>query len=107
MAFSIITDLFRDRNIGGLAKAIWLLFLVFLPFLTALVYLIARGRGMSERATQRAQQSRDVSEVYLRSVAQTSPTDEIARANELRESGAISEAEFATLKSAVLARASV
>lgn len=104
--FAIITDLFRDRHLGGFAKALWLLFLVFLPFLTALVYLVTRGKGMSERATHQAQQARDVSEEYLRSVVQTGPSEEIARAHELLTAGAITDEEFATLKSAALARTS-
>ncbi|MGB4136408.1 MAG: SHOCT domain-containing protein [Microbacterium sp.] len=104
--FSIISDLFRDRKLNGFAKAVWLLFLVFLPFLTALVYLIARGRGMGERAAAQAERSQEAAESYIRSVAaETTPTDEIARAKALLDSGAIDAAEYETLKRAALAKA--
>ena len=104
--FSIISDLFRDRALNGFAKAIWLLFLVFLPFLTALVYLIARGKGMGERAAQQAVAAQTATEDYVRSVAGSAatPTDEIERAKRLLDAGAITEAEFASLKQAALGR---
>ena len=104
--FSIIGDLFRDRKLNGFAKAVWLLFLVFLPFLTALVYLIVRGRGMGERAAAQAQQTQDAAESYIRSVAaEATPTDEIVRAKQLLDAGAITDEEYASLKAAALAKA--
>ena len=105
--FSIISDLFRDRQLNGFAKAVWLLFLVFLPFVTALVYLIARGKGMGERAQQQASAAQTATEDYIRSVSGSAatPTDEIERAQQLRAAGAISDAEFETLKRAALAKA--
>ncbi|WP_125100206.1 SHOCT domain-containing protein [Leucobacter chromiireducens] len=103
--FSIIGDLFRDRKLNGFAKAVWLLFLVFLPFLTALVYLIVRGRGMGERAAAQAQQTQDAAESYIRSVAaEATPTDEIVRAKQLLDAGAITDEEYASLKAAALAK---
>lgn len=105
--FSIIADLFRDKKLNGWLKALWLLFLVFLPFITALVYLIARGRGMGERADQQAKQARHEADTYIRNVASAtlSPTDEIARAKELLDSGAISQGEYESLKQAALGKA--
>ncbi|QIK64350.1 SHOCT domain-containing protein [Leucobacter viscericola] len=105
--FSIIADLFRDRKLNGWLKALWLLFLVFLPFITALVYLIARGRGMAERAERQSQQAREQADAYIRTVATATPTptDEIARAKELLDSGAITQAEFDSLKQAALGKA--
>lgn len=100
--FSIITDLFRDRKLNGVAKAIWLIFLVFLPFLTAVVYLIVRGGGMGERSAAQARSTRDATDEYIRSVAGTTPTSEIERAKALLDSGAIDEAEFAALKASAL-----
>lgn len=94
--FSIITDLFRDRKLGGVAKAVWLFFLMFMPFLTALIYLIARGGGMAERAAARQ------SDFEAR--LQGSPSEEIARARQLLDNGVITEEEYAALKSAALAR---
>lgn len=107
--FSIITDLFRDRALNGFAKAVWLLFLVFLPFLAALVYLIARGKGMGERSAQQAAAAQHQAEDYVRSIAGSAatPTDEIERAKRLLDAGAISDSEFASLKQAALARVTV
>ena len=102
--FSIITDLFRDRLMNGWVKAIWLLFLVFLPFLTALAYLIFRGKGMGERAAEQARQAKAASDDYVRSVAGTSsPADDIAKAKQLLDSGAITPEEYAQLKAKALA----
>lgn len=104
--FSIIGDLFRDRKLNGFYKALWLLFLIFVPFLTALAYLIFRGRGMGERAAAPAQAVQDEAGAYIRSVsADATPTDEIARAKALLDSGAIDADEFATLKRAALQKA--
>lgn len=102
--FSIIIDLFRDKKLNGFAKAAWLLFLVFIPFLTALVYLIARGKGMGERADHQSKQAREQADAYIRTVTSTSPTEEIARAKELLDSGTISQSEFESLKQAALSK---
>lgn len=99
--FTIIGDLFRDRKLNGVAKAIWLIFLIFLPFLTALAYLIFRGRGMAERSEKQAATSKAAAEDYIRSVA-GGPTAEIAQAKQLLDSGAITEAEFQHLKQTAL-----
>lgn len=104
--FSIIADIFQDRNLNGWFKALWLIFLVFLPFLTALVYLIARGKGMAERSAERAQVAKTATDAYIRETAgKATPSDEIATAKALLDSGAISQAEFETLKAKALARA--
>ena len=104
--FSIIGDIFRDRGLNGWLKAVWLIFLIFLPFITALVYLIARGRSMAERQISRAQQQQSATNAYIRQAAgASSPSDEIARARALYDSGAVSADEFASLKSQALARA--
>ncbi|MBO1902142.1 SHOCT domain-containing protein [Leucobacter weissii] len=100
--FSIIADLFRDHKLNGWIKAVWLLFLVFLPFVTALVYLIARGSGMGERAQAQAKQVQDAQESYIRQVA-GGPAAEIAAAQKLLQEGAISQSEFEALKAKALA----
>lgn len=101
--FSILGDLFRDRKLNGWLKAVWLLFLVFLPFLTALVYLIARGRGMGERAEAQARAVRSETEEYIRSVGgAASPTEQVAQAKQLLDSGAITAEEYETLKRTAL-----
>jgi hypothetical protein len=100
--FGIITDLFRDRSLNGWLKAVWLIFLLFLPFLTSLVYLIARGRGMAERSHAASQAMRMDTESYIRGVAGTSPSEEIAKAKELLDSGAINQQEFEQVKARAL-----
>ncbi|MFV0433433.1 MAG: SHOCT domain-containing protein [Leucobacter sp.] len=101
--FSILIDIFRDSKLRGWAKAIWIIFLVFVPFLTALVYLIARGDGMSERASKAAEESKQGAEDYIRSVAQTDPASQIEKAAALLKSGAISQSEYEHLKTRALA----
>ncbi|MET0932676.1 MAG: SHOCT domain-containing protein [Mycetocola sp.] len=96
--FRIIVDIFRDHTLNGWLKAVWLIFLLFVPILTALVYLIARGRGMTERSLADMQAARADTDQYIRSVASTSPAEEIAKAKTLLDSGAISQAEFNGLK---------
>ena len=69
--FAVIGDLFRDDKLSGWWKAVWILFLVFVPLLGVLVYVIARGKGMTERSMERAQANREASDAYIRSVADT------------------------------------
>jgi ABC-type multidrug transport system fused ATPase/permease subunit len=102
--FQVLTDLFRDHSVSGVEKTLWVLFLVFLPFLAVFVYLIVRGKGMGERAAaqQRAQQQL---EGYVRNVATTAeatPTEQIAKAKELLDAGAIDQSEFERLKAKAL-----
>src|SRR4051812_5166087 len=82
---SIFGDLFRDPNLGGFAKAAWTLFLVFVPFLTALIYLIVRGRGMNERSAERARRWERDAEARIRSasVSVSTPANEVAQAKTL------------------------
>lgn len=101
--FSVIGDLFRDHQLSGWGKALWILFLIFVPFLTVLVYLIARGSGMTERSQKEMQQAQNAADSYIRSVAQSSPVNEISKAKELLEAGAITPDEFAHLKAQALA----
>ena len=101
--FSIIGDLFRDDSVNGWLKAVWIIFLIFVPFLTALVYLIARGRGMAERSMKEAVDTQAAVDAHIRDVTSTSsPADEIAKAQALLDSGAISQDEFAHLKARAL-----
>jgi hypothetical protein len=100
--FSILSDLFRDKDTGGFAKAVWVLALIFLPFLTALIYLIARGQGMAERNVAQAKEMKAAQDAYIREAAGSSPADQISRAKELLDSGAISQAEFDSIKAKAL-----
>ena len=102
--FAVISDLFRDRGLSGWAKAAWVIFLVLFPFLTVLVYLIARGRGMNERARKESQELEKSTEDYIRRVAST-PSDEIAKAKDLLDTGAITPEEFESIKGRALSAA--
>ncbi len=98
----IISDLFRDEKLSGWYKAIWVIALVFVPFLTALVYVIARGSGMAERTNAaRGGYAAPESDDY-KPVASSNPTEDIAKAKELLDAGVISQGEFDALKSKAL-----
>lgn len=101
--FSVIGDLFRDHKLNGWAKAVWILFLIFVPFLTVLVYLIARGRGMNERQAKLVNRIQEAQENYIKQVAGTTSTDQISQAKSLLDAGAITPDEFAVLKAKALA----
>jgi predicted PurR-regulated permease PerM len=106
--FHILTDLFRDHTMSGGMKTLWVLFLVFLPFLAVLVYVISRGQGMAERAAARQQQAQAQFDGYVRSVAASgdstaTPADQIAQAKQLLDAGTIDQAEFDRLKAKALA----
>jgi uncharacterized membrane protein len=100
--FSILADIFRDESLNGWVKAVWVILLVFVPFLTALVYLIVRGKGMAERNATQIMQQKDAADAYIRTVAGSSPVEEIDKANTLRDDGTITEAEFEAIKSRAL-----
>ena len=103
--FSVVADLFRDPEVSGFGKAIWIICLIFFSFITLIVYLIVRGRGMNERTTASYEKARAAQDEYVRSVASsgTSPAEQIAKAKELLDSGAISAEEFAAIKQKALA----
>jgi hypothetical protein len=99
----VVADLFRDSELGGGSKAIWLIGLIALPFLTALIYVIARGSGMARRQQAAFQRSQSEAESYIRQVAGKSPADQIADAKRLLDAGTISADEYARLKAKALA----
>jgi len=102
--FQILTDLFRDRALSGWWKAVWIIGLVFLPFLTALVYVIARGNGMAERQVSAIKAAKADTDSYIREVAAgKSPAEHITEAKALLDAGVIDDAEFAQLKAKALA----
>jgi hypothetical protein len=101
----ILSDLFRDHEMSGWGKAVWVVGLIIFPLLGSLVYLIARGQGMAERSAAQQQQARAELDSYIRSTAAsggTGPADELARLAELRNNGTITDAEFETAKAKVL-----
>jgi Short C-terminal domain/Phospholipase_D-nuclease N-terminal len=101
--FSIIGDLFRDHELSGWAKAAWVFFLIFVPFLTGLIYLIARGQGMRDRAIKEQADVRKHMDSYIRETAGSSPADELHKLSDLKDKGAISAEEYESAKAKVLA----
>lgn len=100
---SVISDLFRDHELSGVAKAVWVFFLVFLPFLGVLLYLIVRGDGMRDRTIKAQAEAKQHFDSYVREQAHTTPADELHKLNELKEKGALSTEEFDRAKSKLLA----
>lgn len=101
--FHVVVDLFRDADLRGGIKVLWLVGLIFLPVLTALLYILARGRGMAERQQIAMQQAKSDTDAYIRKVAGKSPADQIADAKALLDAGTINPEEFARLKAKALA----
>jgi Short C-terminal domain/Phospholipase_D-nuclease N-terminal len=102
----VFSDIFRSRDIGGWAKALWTIFVIIVPYLGVFVYLIVRGHKMGEHAAQDAQQQDAAAREYIQSVAGSgsqSASEEITRLADLRDRGVISEAEFQTAKAKALA----
>jgi Phospholipase_D-nuclease N-terminal len=104
MLIVIFTDVFRRRDIGGWAKAAWCAFMIIVPFLGVLVYLIAEHKGMADRQAHEIEAAQQQTDQYIRSVATgNGAADQIAKGKELLDSGAITQAEFDSLKSRALA----
>jgi hypothetical protein len=105
MMIAILTDVFRRRDLGGWGKAAWVVFLIVLPFLGALVYLIANHEGMAERSAKQAQAAQADFDSYVKTVAKNGggAATEIEKAKGLLDSGAIDQAEFEALKAKALA----
>jgi Phospholipase_D-nuclease N-terminal/Short C-terminal domain len=101
--FSIIADIFRDPDTSGGAKAVWLIALIFLPFVTAIVYLITRGKSMQERSAHQVAAAKQQQDDYIRQVAGSSPAEQIEKAQAMLDRGAITPAEFDQLKAKALA----
>ena len=103
IVITVLTDIFRRHDIGGFAKALWVIFVVILPWLGVLVYLIVEHDGMRERSMKQAQAQRREFDEYVRDTAGGGPAGEIAKAKELLNAGTISQAEFDALKAKALA----
>ncbi|KIF04473.1 SHOCT domain-containing protein [Streptomyces sp. NPDC093801] len=104
LLFRIIIDIFRDDGMGGWGKAGWLIFVVFLPFLGVLVYIIARGKGMGAREIKHVQEQRADMDAYIRETAggSRSHVDELAKLSQLRANGDITDAEYERAKEKIL-----
>src|SRR5262245_1561072 len=107
LLFMIITDIFRSRDLHGWGKAMWVIFIIFLPLLGALVYLIARGGKMAERSVDEAAARERQTREYIRSVSSngSSTADEIDKLAQLRAAGTLTEEEFQAQKAKLLAQA--
>ena len=98
----IIGDVFRSKDLGGFAKGIWVLFIIAIPWLGVLCYLIARGKGMEERGVQDLKRAEDVQRAYIQNVAGASTASELSKLAELKDKGVISDAEFEGQKAKLL-----
>jgi type VI protein secretion system component VasK len=105
LLMTVFGDIFRSDDLGGWGKALWIVFIVLFIWLGVLVYFIARGKGMQQRSIKAMQAQQAAQQEYIRSVAATpaSASEEIARLADLRDKGAITEAEFQSLKAKSLA----
>ncbi len=105
--FVIISDLFRDHQISGWAKAAWVIFLIFVPFLAALVYLIVRGDGMRERSLAQQQEAQKQLDTYIRQTASSgggdSAADELTKLARLHDEKKLSDEEFERAKAKIVA----
>jgi hypothetical protein len=104
LLITVFADIFRSHDMGGFAKAIWVIFVIVVPYLGVFVYLIARGHKMQEHAVQAAQANDDAMRAYVRDAAGTSasPAEELSRLNDLKSQGVIDDAEFQRLKAKVV-----
>jgi len=104
LLFHIIADIFRDHELSGVSKALWCLFLIFIPWIGVLVYLIARGNSMTQRSVEAAKQNEESMRAYVRDAAGApSAADELRKLAELRDSGAITPEDYEQAKAKVLA----
>jgi hypothetical protein len=102
--FWVFADIFRSKDLGGGGKTLWVLFVILIPWLGILVYLIARGHGMHERQVEQARDMQQAQEAYIKSAAGSgSAADQIASAKGLLDNGAITQAEFDQIKAKALA----
>jgi hypothetical protein len=100
--FSVIADIFRNRDSSGVAKACWIVLLILLPIITVIVYVIVNGSGMAERTAERSREMQAQQESYIKEVAGKSPADQVAQAKSLLDSGAITQSEYETMKAKAL-----
>jgi ABC-type multidrug transport system fused ATPase/permease subunit len=103
MLFSVIVDLFRDDSLSGWGKAGWIIVLIFFPLIGLLVYVIARGKGMTDRAFKEQADAKQSFDAYVRSATSGGPASELEKANVLHSAGKLTDEEFAALKAKILA----
>lgn len=103
LLITVFIDIFRDKEFNGVAKAVWVLFVIVLPFLGVLVYLIARGDSMHERQVNQAVSQQQMAEQYIRDVSGGGTADELEKLARLKAQGVLTEDEFAAQKAKLLA----
>jgi NADH:ubiquinone oxidoreductase subunit 6 (subunit J) len=102
--FTVLSDLFRDHSLSGWWKAVWVIFLIFLPFLGTLIYLITRGNGMRERAIKHQQEVQQQFSAYVKETAAgSSPAEELTKLSDLHDKGKLTDAEFESAKAKIVA----
>jgi hypothetical protein len=101
--FQIVADLFRNTEMGGASKAMWIIGLIFVPMLTAVVYIIVNGGDMARRQREAIERAKSDTDAYIRQVSGKSPAEQIADAKALLDAGTINADEFARLKAKALA----
>jgi hypothetical protein len=100
--FTIISDLFRNHDMSGWLKGVWIILLIFIPWLTALIYLIVYGSDMRERQLRAQAEAKHAADDYIRSAAHASPADELHKLHDLVEKGALTDAEYDQAKTKLL-----
>ena len=100
--FAVIVDLFRDKELSGVTKAVWIVVLVLVPILGLLIYMLVRGDGMAQRAVAEQAAAEESFQSYVRDVAGGGAASELERASALHASGSLSDDEYASLKSKIL-----
>jgi len=100
--FTIISDLFRNHEMSGWLKGVWIILLIFIPWLTALIYLIVYGSDMRERQLRAQAEAKHAADDYIRAAAHVSPADELHKLHELVEKGALTDAEYDQAKAKLL-----
>jgi hypothetical protein len=99
----VFGDIFRSHDMGGVAKTLWVIFVILVPYLGVFVYLIARGHKMSEHAAEAAAAQDQAARQYIQQVTATSTADELSKLADLKAKGVIDDAEYASLKAKALA----
>ncbi len=102
IVITILMDIFRDHEMSGWGKAVWVLALIVLPFLSCLVYLIFRGSGMRDRAIKEQADAKKHFDEYVRETAATSPVDELHKLDQLKQSGGLTQEEYDKMKAKII-----
>jgi hypothetical protein len=103
LLITVFADIFRRKDCGGGKKALWIIFIIVAPYLGVLIYLIANHDGMADRSLDQMKRAQAQQDAYIKSVASSSPADQVAQAKQLLDSGAITQAEFDAMKAKALA----